>query len=119
MKHKVQLIHDGESFRGLIETELSYEAYKRGQCSFPEGHKIKQFIIPATVFYRLVDLDKNLWISIKDKLPEKNQRVMCIFKESDGITTICENTYKGKGVWFSDGSTITHWMPLPDMPEDL
>lgn len=85
------------------------------------------------------------WISVKDKLPDYDVRVM-IFSpkygfgaftdDSDGIDIAVATTeYWGKKdyrlVWHSDGHTqcdgeeklrydageVTHWMPLPDLPE--
>ena len=63
------------------------------------------------------------WISVKDRLPEKlsdinrSKRVLGI--EKRGYIRICrclyyEDEYHGFGL-----SGITHWMPLPELPDDL
>ncbi len=68
------------------------------------------------------------WISIKDKLPELNQRIIIY---EDGFIEICK--YKFEPVWgnkkrasFIDEQDEqpsecfpTHWMPLPELPEEL
>lgn len=74
------------------------------------------------------------WISVKDRLPEKNKKVL-VYSEPEkgfeneilssfGIHTAYIPTY---GIYFTEslpncGCTgisgeITHWMPLPEVPE--
>ena len=61
---------------------------------------------------------KSNWISVKDRLPEKNTRVLCYFKfEPESPDVISENTYHSGGLWLSEGSKVTHWMPLPEPPK--
>lgn len=83
--------------------------------------KEKQYVIPARLYDRLMELAKpqiERWHSVKDKMPEKGERVLCIFWDEEFQTRIvCENTYKGDGEWYDDGSKVTHWMPLPELPE--
>lgn len=58
------------------------------------------------------------WISVKERLPEKNTKVLCYFKyEPNTPDVICENVYYGSGRWMSESSKVTHWMPLPEPPE--
>lgn len=60
------------------------------------------------------------WISVKDRLPEEGETVLCYY-ESDliGVCTrlhkIWEDSY---GYWESDDA-ITHWMPLPEPPNEV
>lgn len=59
------------------------------------------------------------WISVKDMLPEKHTRVLCYFKyEPESPNVIVENYYYSNGHWLSEGSHVTHWMPLPKAPEE-
>lgn len=61
------------------------------------------------------------WISVKDRLPEDHVAVLV-------FDSVCRNIYKAwmshdLGEWFSeeylpDFLNITHWMPLPEPPED-
>lgn len=61
------------------------------------------------------------WISVKDKLPEKDISVLTF----DGTyINVMEYWYDedGKQVWFNPPSppsdNITHWMPLPNPPKE-
>jgi len=58
------------------------------------------------------------WISVEDRLPEFEGAVLLptlvLRKENPFPTT---RLYSGNGVWQSR-ATITHWMPLPDPPND-
>jgi hypothetical protein len=61
------------------------------------------------------------WVSVRDRLPEENQRVIYYFdvtgmdvgrywkEERFGF-----DCFGGKGGWLCDD--VTHWMPLPDEP---
>lgn len=146
---KAKLIHRGKGFQGYMEDEVTYEKVKYGASYFNHKEQITHYVIPASVFERLIDLDRrlehtepcpicdkfldvdnlanelakkgvkmpNTWISVKDKMPEKNQRVLCVFLEDHGIQIVCENTYEGDDIWSDDTSKVTHWMPMPEMPE--
>lgn len=60
------------------------------------------------------------WISVKDGLPAKHERVLI-------YDSVCHNIYMAwrdddLDVWFSeeylpDFVNVTHWMPLPEPPE--
>lgn len=53
------------------------------------------------------------WISVKDRLPEKDEYVLCFCNIGDGFQAIF---HYGKERKF-DGTAVTHWMPLPEPPE--
>jgi transcriptional regulator with XRE-family HTH domain len=56
---------------------------------------------------------KDGWISVKDRLPEKDEYVLCFCNIGDGFQAIF---HYGKERKF-DGTAVTHWMPLPNPPE--
>ena len=59
------------------------------------------------------------WISVKDRLPDANESVLCYFHYGPNFpAVICENEYIGSGMWMADGSKVTHWMPLPEPPKE-
>ena len=61
---------------------------------------------------------KQEWVSVEDRLPQKNTSVLCYFKyEPESPDVICENHYHGGRLWMSEGSKVTHWMPLPEPPK--
>lgn len=63
------------------------------------------------------------WIKCKDKLPEDQVRVLIFTKyKGDAIAKRC-----GNGDWYLDkndylavyhANEVTHWMPLPNDPEE-
>ena len=76
------------------------------------------------------------WISVEDRLPEKNVRVWAHYEASENHSGL---TWWRSGQWFAawwgdrwsnrielqamaelccDSLKITHWMPLPAPPED-
>ena len=57
------------------------------------------------------------WISIKEP-PKKRGEYLCYFKyEPESPDVICQNTYYGSGRWMSETNKVTHWMPLPKLPQ--
>ncbi len=58
------------------------------------------------------------WISVDERLPEENIRVLVCCQTKKGVRSIniAYQTYK---FWHGYGSMsgVTHWMPLPEMPE--
>ena len=67
------------------------------------------------------------WISVKDRLPEENERVLACYinplrKDRPPRMMVGEGTstqiVKGKVyLWCGGWRSITHWMPLPSPPE--
>lgn len=71
-------------------------------------------------------VDVNGWISVKDKSPEINQRVLLATNEKRSIVTGYRLSPAGKnepwfhtdlGLWCGT-ETVTHWMPLPAAPKE-
>lgn len=68
----------------------------------------------------LVDIGyrKQEWISVEDRLPKKEQIVLCCLGLVMNVYT-----YKGDNTWEDDygywqkDEPITHWMPLPEPPK--
>jgi hypothetical protein len=58
------------------------------------------------------------WIKIEDELPEEEVEVLALVLYEDGTTDYDLNEYYD-GEWLLSGSQVkvTHWMPLPEMPE--
>ena len=53
------------------------------------------------------------WISVKDRLPEPNQKVLAYRADSKGTY----EEYRLCFGWALKGA-ITHWMPLPEPPKE-
>ena len=62
----------------------------------------------------------NDWISVKDHLPKEGELVLLVrlFKNEPIVSL----GYKASGDYFyisgSRTKSITHWMPMPDLPKE-
>lgn len=96
-----------------------------------EGDIVK--ISPEAIKIIIDMLKGQDWISVKDRLPEEGVRVLAVKKLKDGRRDLalatCILEYKhhdyvtGEDIvepyWVCGGNNnITHWMPLPEMPEE-
>ena len=54
------------------------------------------------------------WISVKDKLPEKNDRYLTLDSFPNNYKIGVSTGSFENGGWVS--TSITHWMPLPEPP---
>lgn len=57
------------------------------------------------------------WISVKDRLPEKNDRVLCFSPQAAGAETGGISVQWGWMCKSCKSSDITHWQPLPEPPK--
>lgn len=64
------------------------------------------------------DKDTNVpikWISVQEKLPENNDKVLAF--TLSGKYAVARYDQR-RQCWIAAGNlTVTHWMPLPDVPE--
>lgn len=69
------------------------------------------------------DASKMVWISVKDRLPDKDQTVLIY---TDGHETYLAKIYEDGEAWPVSNSCgccgteekFTHWMPLPQPPKE-
>lgn len=62
------------------------------------------------------------WISVKDRLPEKDIRVLVWMKDNEeGYTQMDTDrwscTMEQGYHWIRWGKSVTHWMPMPEPPK--
>lgn len=57
----------------------------------------------------------NEWISVKDRLPDEDTRVLVYIK---GTYTFFDTDRILYGKWVRWNASVTHWMPLPEPPKD-
>lgn len=59
------------------------------------------------------------WISVKDRLPEDGETVLT-FKNGITEVQVYEKKRNGwiRGNWFWSMATVSHWMPMPEPPEE-
>ena len=63
------------------------------------------------------------WISVKDRLPEPFETVLVQMPLENPLPTVGWGFIKGDGEWYCnhfnrDKDEVTHWMPLPEPPEE-
>ena len=56
------------------------------------------------------------WISVKDKLPKGDKKVLCYSDSNGGY--LCIDNLGMRGYEWCQCFSITHWMPLPDPPKE-
>ena len=62
------------------------------------------------------------WISVDDRLPQKNGRYLTANKRWDDKINVFDLWFDG-GFWYVDGEDdvfdfeVTHWMPMPNPPK--
>ena len=67
-------------------------------------------------------LEKTKWISVEDRLPE--EKVNCIvhyrhaYCDNDGYWAIGFCCYDGEKFLFDPAYKVTHWMQMPEPPEE-
>ena len=62
------------------------------------------------------------WTSVKNRMPESGKRYLVQIIEPLFGSKIIDIIRYDKGVWTYDGmpvqANVTHWMPLPEPPEE-
>jgi len=65
---------------------------------------------------------RNEWISVKDRLPEHNQFVLCVGTSKNMAVLRCDLDMNNYVFMFPDlkhqVKGVTHWMPLPEPPNE-
>lgn len=76
------------------------------------------------------ELCKHQWTNAQHRPPEKEDKYLCCFTLKNNerkkhpyiyIDTVCYLLEDGKARWVHNGAEVivTHWMPLPQPPEDV
>jgi hypothetical protein len=66
-------------------------------------------------------LDGEIWIPVTERLPENNRKVFVVYTYEDNKKYIGLDFYRNNR-WFHEKDFIitcevTHWMPVPEIPE--
>ena len=94
----------------LIEILLG----KPNKCTFEQ---LADFLIAHGVTFATDNNVGDKWISVKDRLPEKNGWYLVMIKWADEATTL----YFFDNSWYDEEDevySVTHWMPLPMPPKE-
>jgi hypothetical protein len=96
----------------LGELLEAYEAWEHGDYFYDHGGEVCEAVECI--------LEQPRWISVEERLPEKDKDVMCYSNKNGGHMFF---GYRGwiSGEWMEGGSLhigdVTHWMSLPSAPE--
>lgn len=63
------------------------------------------------------DVVPGRWIPVEERLPEDMQETLCCFDDGFIATATYMVKYKDWELW-QDAGEVTHWMPLPEPPEE-
>ncbi|MGM9683136.1 MAG: DUF551 domain-containing protein [Eubacteriales bacterium] len=104
------------------------EAYLSAQCRIKDEMtrsvnavvhtKIQQLIADTPDAYA-AEVLRNQWISVKDRLPETEDEVLVLTISKNGNINV-DKGYLANGRFVHRGrADVTHWMPLPEPPEEV
>lgn len=138
------LMTDPDDFNKYADKILGRPAFTYELAPFTDAQRLKESV--RNDFIKLCEEDTEpKWISVKDRLPEKNGEYLCVWTSSDpyapngvrqhiAIFDFSLNLHKldkydfaGKkrpgwcdydSEWgWCERDDVTHWMPLPDIPK--
>lgn len=102
---------DAEKFAEHISGNLSWNGEQYNTAS----------VISDLRTFPAADVEpKQRWIPVTERLPEYPGRFMCVYVDEEyGEVGHCIDwgRYDPDDGWYVSG--VTHWMPIPDLPEDL
>ena len=89
------------------------EHYKN-RCAC-ERHK-KEVIVDNLIIHGVTMQE---WVSVNDRLPEESGEYLAYCGEYDGICVLYYEVSKTKSKWRTKWKEVTHWMPLPEPPNEV
>ena len=114
----------GKVIRGLEKCKTAPELKEEcAGCPYDDGQDdcIARMAADALALLKAQDVpETNVgeWISVKDRLSENDDKVLCCTRTAKGIQNIIIGYYMG-GMWRCGmNSNVTHWMPLPEPPKE-
>lgn len=67
-------------------------------------------------YIRQLEAQVPKWISVKERLPERNTAVIVAVDDGHVFQTLY--AYDGWDLWEGCTCNVTHWMPLPEPPKE-
>lgn len=108
-----------------IETTCGHCPYggEPNGCNRPGGIcKMFDVALDAAEAISQLEAQQPRWISVKEQLPENGQKIIAAFRDGGGLI-VDQARYSNGEFDFASwayvlGDNITHWMPLPQPPEE-
>lgn len=100
-----------------------YKCCLKGECSAQKSLQaadaIEDLITALTASNEVIAKNKPKWIPVTERLPQKADTYLVfvanVFQKSMTATTTA--LWGGQNFIVGDFVTVTHWMPLPPLPE--
>ena len=98
-------------------SECPYDkvSYNLNECS-------KALLEDAMAYIRQLEARVPRWIPVEERMPEEGKNVLIFVKCMNNLWHT-EVDWRIGGCWFNNAETdwnkITHWMPLPEPPEEV
>ena len=108
----------------LIDADALMKEAGRLWSEMPDGEELSKDLMKAINHAPTVATDTNVlckWISVKDRLPDECGEYLIRDKMGVTIALLIDNE---KGIWqwqdsdFYGRGGITHWMKIPELPEE-
>ena len=98
-----------------LKTGESWRSPENGKCYYGPSEDMNT--------YYTEELSKPRWIHVAEQLPETFKHVLVNIPGMTPHPTVQEAFLEKNGMWYSNGfrysvEEITHWMPLPEPPEE-
>ena len=84
--------------------------------------RMEAFADEALIYIQQLEAKQPRWISVKKRFPEDGQKIIAAFRNEGGLVVDQARYSNGEFdfaswayVW---GDNVTHWMPLPQPPEE-
>lgn len=120
-----------------IDADLMIADIQRYLCAYCSIHcnptSFKNSACDIAECLRMIDNEPTVeaepdkgWISVKDKMPEFNQKVIVVYNDVDPtgvpirrlvIAELAVDGYWMEGCTWHPDTSITHWQPLPEPPK--
>lgn len=76
----------------------------------------------ALAYIQQLEAQQPRWISVGEQLPENGQKIIAAFRDGGGLIVDQARYSNGEfdfASWaYVCGDNVTHWMPLPQSPEE-
>lgn len=94
----------------------------REQSNVENPSLINYYELRTLALIAVQELEKHLWIPVTERLPEPEVDVLALFDNGD-TESLWQNWAVTNNLVYDDlydlpPRTVTHWMPLPEWPEE-